>query len=151
MSAVRMNASFSDRSTIASFRRTWGFRGCFRCPTEPSVPLIGRPPIRRELGTFFVADYNRFFSTASAYALVLRTTHDTLNTRKVAWQFLSARMPARSFHRVLLHRVLTLPPLYRFASGELKQLHLTCGKLFTACSILLDPHLAQTLFEHSNS
>jgi hypothetical protein len=49
-------------------------------------------------------------------------------------------------------RVLALRLLDHFTDDGLKleQLHLRLRKFFSARSILLDPHQAQTLFQHTN-
>jgi hypothetical protein len=57
-----------------------------------------------------------------------------------------------SLCRTLHGHLLTLRLHYHFTDDGLwfEQLHLRLRKVFAACSILLDPHQSQTLFQHTN-
>ena len=74
------------------------------------------------------------------------------SARKIRRQFLAARMLAGFLGRAMAGRVLALHLLDHFTDDRLKleQLQLRLEELFSARSILFNPHQPQSLFQHPN-
>jgi hypothetical protein len=75
-----------------------------------------------------------------------------LDARKIRRQLLAARMLGGFLRRAMDLCVLALRLLDHCTDDRLKleQLHLRLRKSFSACTILLDPHQPQSLFQQPN-
>jgi hypothetical protein len=86
-------------------------------------------------------------------ALIRRARQNPLDARKICRQSPAARILGGSLRWAMHWCVLSFRPLDHFTDEgrKLEQLHLRLRKFFSACSILLDPHQPQSLFQHPNS
>ena len=72
-------------------------------PASPFLSFRDQHEVLRwlyiQLGTFLVADHDRFFAAALAHALIRRARQNPLYARKIRRQLLAAWMFAGSFRR----------------------------------------------------